>query len=821
MAKQLFLLLILLGLLNSTNAQITGKLTEVSGQPIPFATVSLLNAADSTLLRSSLTTATGDYLLDNILPGKYILRLSSIGYQTWSSAVFALTLTQKRKDFGTQVMKANQQQLGEIVIRGNKPLFQPRTDGMIVNVESSILSKGSTVLEVLERSPGVIIDHQHNGILLNGKSGVMLMINGKSMRMPLEQVVTLLGGMSANDISSIELLTSPSAVYDGEGSGGLINIVLKKNKAQGTNGAFSLTTGYGYGEKGTGSIQLNHNTGESNIYGSYTYTHDKTYSDFHAIGSEQEPLLGGLATSDVLSTATGIVNNHNATVGIDAKLNTTTSIGGSVNYNNSSTALQTINQGLYLIQPEAIYHLNATINGVNHWRNIISNVYIEKQGRPGEKMNLDMDYINYKNDYPIDVQSSFLDKNGQQAGTNDTLFSPRQKGISNTLIQVGAAKLDYAKQLHSKLVLETGMKGTYTQTSSVSAIQSFVNGAFVSRPSAINNIIMREGIGAAYVSLKATLDTATTLVAGLRYEYSNTRMNDQQNKQNITSRKLGVLFPNIMISRKLPNDGELFLSYTKRISRPSYSDLASFVTYNGPSSINTGNPLLKPTITNNVKLGYNYSRYSFSVLLSRDDAPIARYQTVYTPDKMQMAVSPQNLIYQNSVALQADLPFTISSWWEMNYHLVGEWRQFKLDYTPQPAEKTYFTYVLQSSQLFKLPRKYAVELSGYYNAAFYNGSRKVNGYGVLSAGIKKELKNNGGSFQLTVSDLLRSNVISGYFGSLTTEAFDLKTYVRFHPESSKYLLIRLSYARSFGSTSATSKRKRDNGLKDERERMSN
>ena len=817
--KTFLIALLLLLIFMPAFSQVSGRLTDPAGQPISYATASLLKAADSTLVRATLTGENGDYKLDNVIPGQYILRLSSLGYQTFYTPAFELTTAQPTRDFRIQVLKENSKQLGEIVIRADRPLLQQRADGTVVNVQSNVMTKGSSALEVLERSPGVVIDHQNNGIILNGKSGVMVMLNGKPVRMALDQVVMMLGGMSANEISRIELLTNPSAAYDAEGSAGLINIVLKKNSKQGTNGSISLTGGFGYGEKGTGGVNLNHHSGETNLYASYTYSHDRTYSDFHAIGSEQEPLLGGLASSDFLSIAKPVLNNHQATFGIDTKLNKDLAIGGSLSYNNSSTAIQTINHGRYVIQPDSVYQLNATINGVNYWRNITSGIYADQELSPGEKIALNLDYINYKNKYPIEAQSSFLDRNGNQAGNNDTLFSPRLKGLSNTLIRVWAAKADYTRQFNSRITLDAGLKGAQTSTTSASIIESLVNDAYVSRPAAVNNIVMKEEIGAAYTSLKAKLDSSTELVAGLRYEYSATRMDDPSNGQRIANRQLGIFFPSLLLSKKISGDKEWFLSYSKRISRPSYGDLASYVTYNGPNSVNTGNPLLKPTITNNLKLGYNYKSYSFSALLSRDDDPIARNQIVYTADKTQMSVSPQNLVYQDNLTFQVSLPFTVNGWWEMNYDLIGGWHRFKLDYTPQPAEKTYFAYNLHTSQTFKLPAKFSIALSGYYNSTFYNGSRKVDGYGVLNAGIKKELKNNGGTFQLAVSDPLKTNVIRSYFGSLTQEAFDLKSHVNFHTESSKYLLIKLSYSRSFGSSSTADQRKRDNNTTDESERI--
>ncbi|WP_454802870.1 TonB-dependent receptor domain-containing protein [Mucilaginibacter phyllosphaerae] len=799
--------------------QVSGKLTDMAGKPISYATASLLKATDSVSVRSTLTGENGEYSLGNVPPGKYLLRFSSVGYSVLFTSSFELAANQPLKDMDTQILRENSKQLNEIVIRADKPLLMQRADGTVINVENSVMTKGSSALEVLERSPGVVIDHQNNGLILNGKSGVMVMLNGKPIRMALDQVVRMLGGMSANEIAKIELLTSPSAAYDADGNAGLINIVTKKSEKQGTNGSASLTAGYGYGVKATGGLSLDHNTGKTNWYGSYNYSHDKTYSDFHAVGTEQEPLLGGWASSDFVSIDNPVLNNHQATLGLDLKPVEGLVIGGSLNYNNSNNTVHTSNKGVYLVPPDNIYRLNATVDGFNYWRNVTSNLYAEKQFTKGRKLSLNIDHINYKNDYHIDVLSSFLDQNSDQAGNNDTLFSPRAKGLANTHISIWAPKIDYTKVFGSKLILAGGLKATQTRTNSESAIQNLVNGAYVSRPSAVNQILMKEEIGAAYSSLSYKPDRSTELMAGLRYEYSTTRISDLLAVSSLANRNLGMWFPSILLTKKINNDSEWSLSYSKRISRPSYNDLASYVTYNGPASVNTGNPLLKPTVTNNLKLGYNYHGYAFAALLSRDDNPIARNQIVYTADRMQMAVSPQNMLYQNNLAFQANIPISPTAWWDMSYNLNAGWHQFKIEYTPQPAERTYFSYNLNTMQVFKLPAKLSIELSGYYNSPFYNGSRKVDGYGVLNAGIRKVLKNNNGSLQLSLSDPLHTNVIGSYFGKLTQEAFDLKSHVDFHTESSQYMVIKLSYSKSFGVTTSTRRIKIDKNALEESERI--
>ena len=814
--KTLPVIVVLFFLMHNVMGQISGRLTTAGGQPIPFANILVLKSVDSSLVKAALSDEKGAYSID-IGPGHYILRFSSVGYQTWDSPLMDLSDSSLQKDLGTRIMKEDPKQMGEVVVRAEKPLFQQQAGGMVVNVESSILTKGSSALEVLERSPGVIIDRQNNGISLNGKNGIMVMLNGKLLRMSIDQVVAMLNGMSADNIEKIELLTTPPAKYDAQGSAGLINIVLKKSKKKGTSGTIALTGGYGWREKATGNISLDHNTGKVDIYGSYTYLRDRSFTDWHSIGTNNMPLLGGENYTDILSETRSTANNHNAILGLEAKPDPSLTVGGNVNYSNTHVAIHTNNTAFYHVLPDSDYTLNAAINGMNHWNNWISSVYAEKKLRDGQQINVDLDYLYYTNSNPSDAHSAYLDENGNPAGSNDTLFSPFQRSTANTTIRVGVAKVDYSRPLGQKVKMEAGIKGTYTRDMSSSRISSLVNGSLVTRPETSNDIRMKESIGAGYLSFTGQLDATTSLVVGARYEYSRTRMVDPIKGQEVVDRKLGSIFPNLFFSKKFNERSEIIFSYTKRISRPSYNDLASFVVYTSPNSVESGNPFLKPTITNNLKVGYNYRNYAFSVLLSRDDHPIAGYQLSVSPDGDLIDLRPENLVYQNNITFQTNLPFKINSWWNMNYSFAGGWRQFKLDFTEQPAEKTYFGYSANFSQSFRLPKEFMLEVSGWYNGPAYNGTKKADGFGALNAGVKKELKNNAGTLQLTVQDIFRTVNITSRYGTLTKEAFDVKSHVVFTAESGKAQIIKLTYSRSFGG--GNMKRQRDNGSQDERERV--
>lgn len=792
--------------------QVSGRLVTAGGQPISSANVLLLRSADSGFVKAALTDESGGYRIERMVPGSYFLRYSSVGYRTFSSPVFDSVV----KNWGTVVLQADTSQLSAVVVRAEKPLFQQQVNGTTVNVGSSILTRGSSALEVLERSPGVTIDRRNNGISLNGNSGVLVLLNGKLLRLSMDQVVALLNSMPADNIEKIELLTSPPANYDADGNAGMINIVLKKSKQRGTNGSFSAAAGYGYGEKASTSLNLSRNSRTVDLYGSYAFSHDRAAMDWHAISVEEEPLLGGLSHSDFLSEIKPVTNSHNALAGVDLRLNSSVTVGGSITYNNNHVDVDTRNTGRYLIVADSPLVLDATIRGVNQWNNYIAGAYVEKKIRDGERVNFDVDYLNFSNRHPTDAQSSFLDKHGNQAGSNDTLSSPNQRGVSNTHIEVGVGKIDYVKQLSEKVRLETGVKGTYTRTSSLSRIESWVNGSYVSRDGTTNDMVMKEGIGAVYASVNTKLGVSGSLVAGVRYEYSDTRMDNPGKQQLITERKLGKLFPSLFFTQKLGARSELQLAYTTRISRPSYNDLASYVIYTGPTSVETGNPLLKPTITNTLKLGYVYRGYSFSVSLSRDDHPIVRYQLTTSPDGVLLVGAPENMIYQNSLLFQLTAPVKVTDWWSMTWGLNGGWRRFKEDFTPVPVEYTWFGFSGNLNQTFRLPRKFSAEVSGWYNSGGYEGSKKLDGFGALNAGIKKELKNNGGSFQLYMTDILRTMVFVNHYGTITQEAFSLRSRVPFRPESARSTVVRLSYTRTIGGGG---QRKKGGGSQEERERV--
>ena len=269
-----FFAFFLLLLVHNSEAQtkIYGKVINVKDEPISFANVLLLKLKDSSLVKGIMTEHSGTFSFENIPEGKYIVTSTFTGFGQEYTKSFEITGSNTRVDLGNIKLFEKQTELTGVTILAKKPMFEQKIDRMVINVANSITSAGGNALEVLERSPGIIVDRQNNSISMNGKNGIVIMINGRISHMPFAAVVQLLEGMNANNIEKIELITTPPANFDAEGNAGYINIVLKINNLYGTNGSYSVTAGYGRGAIAEANVTFNHRQGKVNLYGDYSFS---------------------------------------------------------------------------------------------------------------------------------------------------------------------------------------------------------------------------------------------------------------------------------------------------------------------------------------------------------------------------------------------------------------------------------------------------------------------------------------------------------------------------------------------------------------------
>jgi iron complex outermembrane recepter protein len=323
--KPLVVLLSALTLVNVSFGQnITGIVKDQDQKPLEKSSVSLLKAKDSTLVKMDATDKNGKYAFVNIPDASYLVMATNVGYANAYSKPF--TLNGEKIIVPEIIMEKTSTQLSVVTVTARKPLVEVKSDRMVVNVEGTINATGNDALELLRKSPGVLVDKDDN-ISMSGKNGVSIYIDGKPSPLSGSDLSNYLKSLQSSSIESIELITNPSAKYEAAGNAGIINIKLKKDKSMGTNG--SITAGYNIGvlSKYNGGINLNHRTKKMNIFSNYNYSNYNWYN--------KQTLYRELADSifNQHTKMTGNFTSHNVKAGVDYFLSKKSTVGILVNGN--------------------------------------------------------------------------------------------------------------------------------------------------------------------------------------------------------------------------------------------------------------------------------------------------------------------------------------------------------------------------------------------------------------------------------------------------------------------------------------------------------
>ena len=333
---------------------------------------------------------------------------------------------------------------------------------------------------------------------LAGKQGVRVMINGKMSRMPLTAVVQMLGGMNAENVETIELITTPPAKYEAEGDAGIINIVLKKTEDEGTNGSYSISAGYGEKEKNGASINFNHRNKKLNIFGNYSYRRDNTRQLF---GNNRILVRddGSINETDTNSGRDPVTNTHNGQLGFDFQLSDNIVVGSNFSYFSSDWDMDALNEVIITTDnalESRIELFNQEINA-NHY--YVANVNFSFDLSEKSNLSTEVDFINFDSDNPTDYQQFDYDDQNQQVGSSEFRSS------KITPIQTWVPRIDYSLTIGENYNFEAGLKAAINTLDNDVSISNLQNGAFVRDPELSNIAFLNEDIFAAYTSLSFKL----------------------------------------------------------------------------------------------------------------------------------------------------------------------------------------------------------------------------------------------------------------------------------------------------------------------------
>lgn len=783
-------------------SQIRGTVRDASEKPISNANISLINSLDSGLVSQAMANNEGLFVFRNVVIGNYKIRVTAIGHEELLSQTYSIISAEDDVDVGVMVMQRAGEQLNEVVVQAKKPLFEQKIDRTIVNVRSSITSAGTSVLDVLERSPGISINRQSSVISMAGKEGVVVMINGKISYMPANAVIQMLAGMNAANVDKLELMTTPPANFDAEGNAGFVNIVTASNPNQGINGSITASLGYGKGERGAGSGNFNYRKDRLNVFGDYSFSLDKmdqVFSYFRRVN------LGGKTLENAtVSERETSQRNHLARLGIEYQLTKRTSVAALAGMYNNKWSMDAVNENSISSNGVKDTSLRIVNDEINHWKHYMGNISVQHQFNTNEKITVNLDYLYYHDNNPVNYFTSFFDKNGQ------LLFGEQSRSGKKTPIHIWVGTVDYSRKFNDKMRMDAGVKGTSSKFENNVLIEKLVQGDWVTDPSLSAEHILNEDIAAAYASFNINPNDKTEIKAGLRYEYTSSNLGSATEKD-IVDREFGNLFSSVFVTRKLNKNHSLGISYSRRITRPTFNDMAPFVIFIDPNTFYSGNPALKPAIGDVVKVDYTYKKYLLSIAYSHTNDAIARYQTKVDATTNKQVFASENFKNVKSFSVTISVPVSISTWWTMQNNLVATWQQLNSETNNAQFQFEQNTLRVNSAQSFTLPKDFSIELSGFYQTATMLGTARLEPYGMLNAGVQKKLGK--GKLRFGVDDVFNTMI---WETSVNIPELNVAAIANY---KFTQRVFKLTYTRSFGNDKLKEKRNRTTGSEDERGRV--
>lgn len=778
---------------------VTGTATDKEGLPLAFANVLLLNANDSVFVSGATSDDNGAFRLDTKSVGDYIITVSVLGFDTYTSDVFPLSDVQPSKILGTIQLSEGALALNEVQVVGSRPLIERKIDRLVVNIANKVNTAGSSALEILERSPGVVVNRQSNSIAMLGKEGVNVMVNGKLQYMPADALFSYLQGLDANNIQSLELITTPPANLDAQGNAGYINLVLKRNPDEGFNGRYSLSGGYGRGETGNASLNFNYRKNRINLFGSYSYLRSgqEQFTTLERRTGTGNTFTETLFTSDRNPTW----NNHTYRLGLDIQASERTTIGVLFSGYNNNWDMDALN--ITDIRPASAPDTLAISQNteVNDWQHLQSNINLVHNFDNGATFNVDFDYLVYDNQNPVAYDLRFQDEAGNPI-SNQNLLSEK-----DTPFNILVGKIDYSVPVGEKAKLSVGAK--YVTSDFENRVALSDDGVTI--PEFTSTSDLTENIFALYSQLDYQLSEKTTLKAGLRYEGSNTELFSTNGGQ-VVDRRLDNFFPSIYWNQKFGERSSFNLSYSRRINRPSFSNMAPFVIFLDPRTSFGGNASLRPALANTFQADYTRKRVSLSAQYTEEDFTIVGFQNRFDPITNTQLIVPDNLQGQKTASLTLSFPVKVAEWWKMQYFSTVLWQESTTieDLGTFTFDQTNFR--LNGSQTFTLGKDYTAELSGFYQTESLNGNVKVQALGILNFGIQKKFK-GGSRLAFNITDIFNSLEFGG-----TTDIPEENIFIERVFDLSQRT-FKLTYSASFGNKRVKKERDRKTGADEEKNRV--
>ncbi|AHM59456.1 TonB-dependent receptor [Flammeovirgaceae bacterium 311] len=736
------------------------------------------------------------------MEGKYLLTASMTGYdKAWNGPVVvkagsSTTLPQL-------LLRESVEQLNTVTVTGQRPFIEQKADRMVVNVAGSIIASGGTALEVLQRAPGIIIDQDDN-INLNGKEGVIVMIDGRRTRMSASEVTALLRNMPSDAVEQVDIITNPSAKYDAEGNSGIIDIRTKKGRSEGLNGTLTAGVGYGRYEKANAGLNLNYRRGRFNWFGNYTYNYNPRFQNLsfdRLVDVHQERIN---YTSNTFWAQD--VHSHGYKAGVDYSINQKHLIGFAfTGFGNRISENGRGESHLSNSRDVSIEDLKTIATGIYNRSNHTYNLNYQHNAGDGRmELSADMEYTlfrGYSRDH-ITNHSLYPDAS---LNYDQLIFSTMPTDVD---ILVG--KIDYSKPIPTGN-LEFGVKSSWVVTDNDMKFDTLAHENWVSDASKTNHFRYKELINAAYASANIKIGTLS-LQGGLRAEHTWYQGNSIT-WQEVNTREYLKLFPSIFLQYPLGELHQAGLSYSRRIDRPSYQMLNPFVYQLDKYNFSQGNPLLQPQLTDQLQATYVFKKqYNLSLGYSHTTNIYRRVPEVRDENDERYTFGyMRNLDNLYNYNMSLSLPLELGRWWSVQNNLSLFHNRTRGELLNEQLDLGVTSYNINIINRFKLPLNISGELGGNYNSPGIYAAMRTREMWGINAGLKYTFPDKSANISFNITDIFRTMRWQARqeFGG---QEFTIRN-------SWESRVARLTFSYNFGNQEVKPIRRRKNAGEEEQRRL--
>ncbi|NBA86486.1 TonB-dependent receptor [Emticicia sp. CRIBPO] len=759
--KKLFTLFLITITIDLSAQSISGIVVDDKGEKGEFLSVVLLNAKDSTLAKGAITDVQGKYELKGMPAGSYFISVTGVGFTKTTSSIFEYKLDNHVVE--TISMKSSDTNLKGITVTATKPMIEVQADKLIVNVEGSINSTGLTALELLQKSPGVQVDQDDN-VVIEGKQGVRIYIDGKPSPLSGRDLASVLKSMQSSDIEAIEIITNPSAKYDAAGNVGIINIRLKKNKKLGTNGNINLNPYAGmlmiepyrkFEPKIDVSGSLNYRNKKWNLFGKYG-AGQGIYNNFR----QNDKILNGTSFNNSIK---GEFHNRyqNFKGGADYSLDDKNTVGFVVNgsfgnYNSISNSKTLIGKSTEAVLDSAILSSNSSSPGTS--LNLNYNLNYRFADTKEHELTIDADYGTYTG------RSNLFQPNTYTFG--DPAMQPiirNYRQSTPTDITILSFKADYEQPFY-KGKLGYGVKASDVKSNNV--LEAYIIKGDIEEHDIdkSNTFTYSEKVFAGYINYNKTFNKKWSLQSGIRAEHTISHGNlvsYKQNELDKVDRSYLNFFPSFALTNNFSKNLSFNLNYSRRINRPSYQDLNPFEYRIDELTYYKGNAFIKPRYTDRIKLSNTFKSVlttSLSYYYTSDD-----YNNISRIDGNKIYNTLENFSNSKGLSLNVSLNTSITKWWEINYNYFYQrtsiFGKFKGEGDYNVANRN---FGFNGSNNFKLNKTTTFEISGYFRSKF-NWIYVNKAQGQVDIGLKKNLFKDKADIKLSMNDIFNNVGFSALF----------------------------------------------------------